>query len=1029
MNTKVLLKGKGDDILLPITRGELVLDAYGNEAFRSGQFLATEESHGLMSREDKKKLVTYTLSGNYSTNGYNIILGNDGDIGEATSVVPVFTGATDSKSGELGLVPKPTMGDIGKYLRGDGTWVTPDNTWIPNSVSDAGYVTAPGSSNLNKVWKTDENGNPNWRDDSDFNVAQQNTLSNKDFRVLLSYEANDDNIINVINKSSKLTFNPDSGTLTSTRFVGSLDGLHVDKLTQYTKKSESDSINTEDSLNDALGKLEYKADLGKEAYTWYKSITVDDTDGYINKWQEIVDFLNNVKDDTNILDEFVTRKTQQTIVGLKTFECQPIFAALQDTSPFKVTSTTKVEKLNADLLDGYHSDHFATGFRFNGNSGDTYYGILKANVKSFDRDKLVYGYLGHGSASFAYGWVLSYEHEGKPYCGFLVDDNYGNNWRLVSCAAGNWKDYAIIHSENYTYYNPLVNGSHADNATTIYAPTTSGTLNYILTSEGNKAPIWKNPSDIVIGTATNLADKPSLNTVSDDPNQITVTAGCKTSDAFTVPYSQRSSSLKASSVSITSTAADTTTNWGALGNTIHFYLQKNQLTDQPSNYGLLVNFNNSGSEVHQLWMTQATGSIYHRGGNGSGWQGTWRELIDSYNCVNYIAYPTAFSWTNGTTAGPTGSLTGTNMDPISFGAIPSASSSTSGVVTTTDQVFSGFKAFQDGINIKYVFREDENWGAPILFGDKNAPDTGIVGFPQGLELYSSGEIVLVCGQDFYWFGQGEALLAETFVSGEVDSLESYYTPPTPLILYETLNTYEGNYETATIPISGGTGQIFIGLRNIPINGDNTTVQYTVPPGKELCITFTTNTNSLQVQGTNSPGIYDVYSYTLSIGTCYKAVLESVVDGRTITLQEQALGPTLASSKVTHSSSNVIRWQNGYLSDRVVTFRISTVPGSIKISNIYTSSNSNQFTSGPLTFNLKGLVTSAYLFTPAQDSKYPRGNSLSRYGSNGWVVIDEENVSYRANGTWFEKVGTKCIQLNSEGFTYSDDSGKTWQSFV
>ena len=60
--------------------------------------------------------------------------------------------------------------------------------------------------------------------------------------------------------------------------------------------------------------------------------------------------------------------------------------------------------------------------------------------------------------------------------------------------------------------------------------------------------------------------------------------------------------------------------------------------------------------------------------------------------------PTTFKWTGGTTAGPTGSLNGNGMSAVAFPAVPRASASASGVVTTDDHIFAGTKTFNNTIS-------------------------------------------------------------------------------------------------------------------------------------------------------------------------------------------------------------------------------------------------------------------------------------------------------------------------------------------
>lgn len=73
---------------------------------------------------------------------------------------------------------------------------------------------------------------------------------------------------------------------------------------------------------------------------------------------------------------------------------------------------------------------------------------------------------------------------------------------------------------------------------------------------------------------------------------------------------------------------------------------------------------------------------------------------DAYTNVPWTNYyATAFSWTAGSTSGPTGTLTMQDTDDVTFPAIPSAASDASGVVTTAAQTFAGVKSFSNAVKI------------------------------------------------------------------------------------------------------------------------------------------------------------------------------------------------------------------------------------------------------------------------------------------------------------------------------------------
>lgn len=89
------------------------------------------------------------------------------DLSDNNTTYNIMNGSTTSTSGTPGLVPAPSSGESNRYLRSDGTWTVPPDTdsWNPCTKDYDGYVTS-GNGNPNKVWKTDENGNPAWRDEN-----------------------------------------------------------------------------------------------------------------------------------------------------------------------------------------------------------------------------------------------------------------------------------------------------------------------------------------------------------------------------------------------------------------------------------------------------------------------------------------------------------------------------------------------------------------------------------------------------------------------------------------------------------------------------------------------------------------------------------------------------------------------------------------------------------------------------------------------------------------------------------------------
>jgi hypothetical protein len=94
---------------------------------------------------------TYSLSGALSSNNDSYTVTLTPSSGSATTAtISKMVGATTSTAGKAGLVPKPGTGDVNSFLKGDGSWGTPVNTWRPVSVNGTSVATsATGTGTLN----------------------------------------------------------------------------------------------------------------------------------------------------------------------------------------------------------------------------------------------------------------------------------------------------------------------------------------------------------------------------------------------------------------------------------------------------------------------------------------------------------------------------------------------------------------------------------------------------------------------------------------------------------------------------------------------------------------------------------------------------------------------------------------------------------------------------------------------------------------------------------------------------------------
>ena len=195
---------------------------------------------------------------------------------------------------------------------------------------------------------------------------------------------------------------------------------------------------------------------------------------------------------------------------------------------------------------------------------------------------------------------------------------------------GNLEAPGVSIKGNYPNY--VFKDTNDNISAAILANTSTNQIYFYSRNKNNN--IWNGQESYWLPTPDLTNEESKRYNILTTKNTITIPQG---GTGATTIENARQNLLNLGSNVITTTTDDTVVKWGAYkGISMSMYTETGQLNDQPSRYGILVNFGQSVSEVHQLWLTQSQGTIYHRGGNGSGWgTNSWIALLDSNNYKTY----------------------------------------------------------------------------------------------------------------------------------------------------------------------------------------------------------------------------------------------------------------------------------------------------------------------------------------------------------------------------------------------------------
>lgn len=374
---------------------------------------------------------TYTLSGALSGNTFVTTLTPSSGTATAATV-PAMTAAKSDTDGAAGLVPAPTAGNQNKFLKGDGTWATPtDSHYTTHLYIGASGTAAKGATtNGNTYIKLYDN-----------STARESYKITGTGRVTVTSDANG----NIgINTPETIAWGSVTGKPTSFAPAAHTHSTNeITPLTDYSKATTAGDLATTDTLNTALGKLEYKADYAYDFIVATMSET-NDSNTTIDRLKEVFDVLSGITETDTIT----------ALVG----KYLPLAGGT-------LTGTLTAQNITPSANNTYSLG--TTGTKWANIYATTFHGALSGNASS--ASKL-----------------------GSSTLGSTTKPIYLNSGTATECSTYAGGTAVTLNGT-----------SKAASTASFYAPTAVGTNGQILKSNGSGAPSWVNANTIAAGSVTN----------------------------------------------------------------------------------------------------------------------------------------------------------------------------------------------------------------------------------------------------------------------------------------------------------------------------------------------------------------------------------------------------------------------------------------------------------------------------------------------------------------------------------------------